>query len=127
MNKNIIYENEDFYVEIEESEIPWLKVFPKESYKELSDMSKILKIELFEIYDIIEKEMIEYYQPEKINMASFGNMLPQVHLHVMCRYKEDSYFPNPMWGEKLRDSNLVIPSNEIFYKHLNGILIEKLK
>ncbi|HHH72870.1 MAG TPA: HIT family protein, partial [Sulfuricurvum sp.] len=42
-------------------------------------------------------------------IASFGNMLPQVHWHIMARFKEDSYFPEPMWGEKQRDSRLDLP------------------
>jgi len=113
---NIIYEDEKFYVEVEESEIPWLKIFTKEQYYELGDMPKELRVELWEIYDILEEEMRGYYNPKKINMASFANMLPRVHIHIMARFSEDSYFPNPMWGEKLRNSNLQLPEKEIFYQ-----------
>jgi len=113
---NIIYEDEKFYVEVEESEIPWLKIFTKEQYYELGDMPKELRVELWEIYDILEREMRDYYNPKKINMASFANMLPRVHIHIMARFSEDSYFPNPMWGEKLRNANLQLPEKEIFYQ-----------
>jgi len=118
MQNLIIYKNTNFYIETEPSEIPWLKLFTKEPYKELSDMPKELRLELWEIYDIIEKEMREYYHPEKINMASFANMLPRVHIHIMARYKNDSYFPNPMWGEKLREAKLTLPSAEKFYENI---------
>ncbi len=53
--------------------------------------------------------MIEYYHPEKINIASFGNYVPHVHFHIMARFKEDSYFPEPMWGKKQRNANLNLP------------------
>ena len=66
--------------------------------------------------DLIEKEMISYFKPEKINIASFGNYVPHVHFHVMARFKEDSYFPEPMWGKKQRDANLTLPSFEDFYE-----------
>ncbi|MDP2894729.1 MAG: HIT family protein, partial [Sulfurimonas sp.] len=56
--------------------------------------------------------------PTKINMASFANMLPRVHIHVMARFKDDSYFPNPMWGEKLRESDLQLPCEEEFYRRV---------
>ena len=118
MKNLIIYENSNFYIEKEKSEIPWVKIFSKEPYKELGDMPKALRLELWEIYDIVEEEMKKYYKPHKINMASFANMLPRVHIHVMARYKEDSYFPNPMWGEKVRESNLILPEEELFYKNL---------
>ena len=56
-------------------------------------------------------------------MASFANMLPRVHIHVMARYKEDSYFPEPMWGEKQREADLTLPSSEDFHAKL----IQKIK
>jgi len=115
---HIIYENQKFYIEKEPSEIPWLKIFTKEPYKELSELPSDLKRELFSIYFIVEEEMLAYYKPTKINMASFANMLPRVHIHVMARFEEDSYYPNPMWGEKLRESKVILPSEDKFFKQL---------
>jgi len=121
--QNPIYENADFYIEKEESEIPWLKIFTKHPYKELTDMPKSLRLELFDLYFLVEEEMLRYYKPKKINMASFANMLPRVHIHVMARYENDSYFPNPMWGEKQREATLKLPDEELFFKQL----IEKIE
>lgn len=118
----IIYEDKEIYIEKEENEIPWLKIFTKEPYKELGDVPKSLRLKLFEVYDIIESQMKTYYNPKKINLASFANMLPRVHLHVMARFEEDSYFPNPIWGEKLRESHLNLPDEKEFYKHLQNAL-----
>ena len=118
----IIYQDNDFYIEKEESEIPWLKIFTKKEYKELGDMPKELRVKLWEIYDIVEYEMKHYYNPTKINMASFANMLPRVHIHIMARFKEDSYYPNPMWGEKLRDAKLSLDDENIFFKRLQKAL-----
>lgn len=118
----IIYENDDIYIEKEESEIPWVKIFTKEPYKELGDVPKELKSKLWNIYDIVEEEMKKHYNPKKINMASFANMLPRVHIHVMARFENDSYFPNPMWGEKLREVNLDLPDEKEFYKKVSEAL-----
>ena len=113
-----IYEDSNFFIEIEKSELPWLKIFTKIEYKELSDLPSELRSKLFELYTIVELEMIDYFKPDKINMASFANMLPRVHVHVMARYKSDSYFPNSMWGVKQRDAKLQLPSFELFYERL---------
>lgn len=118
-----IYEDKDIYIEKEESQIPWLKIFTKEPYKELGDLPKELRVRLWDIYDVIESQMKNYYNPTKINMASFANMLPRVHIHVMARFKDDSHFPNPMWGEKLRDTDIELPDEKEFYKRL----VEALK
>jgi diadenosine tetraphosphate (Ap4A) HIT family hydrolase len=120
-----IYEDNDFFIETEKSEIPWLKIFTKEPYIELGDLPKDLRSRLWEVYDIIEFEMRKYYNPTKINMASFANMLPRVHIHVMARFENDSYFPNPMWGEKLREADLNLPDIEEFYKKVIKALINK--
>ncbi|MDH5464585.1 MAG: HIT family protein [Thiovulaceae bacterium] len=101
-----IFETDELYIEIEESEIPWLKIFTKKPFKELSELPKALRLEIFDLLDSIEKQMLAFYKPEKINIASFGNYMPQVHMHIMARFKEDSYFPEPMWGQKQREGNI---------------------
>ena len=118
----LIYEDNNFYIEKEQSDIPWLKIFTKEPYKELGDVPKDLRLKLWEIYDIIEHEMKAYYNPKKINMASFANMLPRVHIHVMARFEDDSHFPNPMWGEKLREAKLTLPNEDEFFKRVKKAL-----
>jgi len=120
----IIFRSKEFYIEVEEHEVPWVKIFTSKEYKELSDMPKELREKLWVVYDIVEEEMRAYFQPDKINMASFGNMLPRVHIHVMARFKNDSYFPNPLWGEKTQESSLELPSFEGFYTVLNKRLNE---
>ncbi len=114
----MIYENELVSVEIETSEIPWVKVFTKRNIKEFSECSKEEKAEIFRIIDITEKLMLSYFKADKINIASFGNLLPQVHWHVMARFENDSYFPEPMWGAKQRESQLDLPSFEVFFTQL---------
>ena len=118
----IIYEDKDIYIEKHESEIPWLKIFTKEPFVELGDVPKPLRTKLFETFDIIELIMKDYYKPKKINMASFSNLVPRVHIHVMARFENDSHFPNPMWGEKLRESSLKLPDEKEFHKKVFNAL-----
>ena len=117
-----IFENLLIFIEIEESEIPWLKIFTQEPYCEFSDCPKNVKEEIWRVLDIIEKEMLSYYKPTKINIASFGNYMPHVHFHIMARFEEDSYFPEPMWGEKQRVSNLSLKSLDAFIVYLKPFL-----
>ena len=98
----LVYSNDLIQIELEQSEIPWLKVFTQEPYREFSDAPAEVRIEIFRVLDIIEKMMLNWFEPKKINIASFGNYVPHVHWHIMARFEEDSYFPEPMWGEKQR-------------------------
>lgn len=111
---SILYENKDIKIETEESEIPWLKIFTQHPYKEMSEVPSDIKLEIYELLDTIEKEMLVYYKPKKINIASFGNYMPHVHWHIMARFKEDSFFPEPMWGTRQRKSDLSLPDFKIF-------------
>lgn len=120
--QNIIFENRLIKVEIEKSEIPWLKIFTQESIKEFSQCDSKTKEQIWTTLEIIEKEMLSFFKPEKINIASFGNYVPHVHFHIMARFKEDSYFPEPMWGKKQRDANLSLPSLEDFYHKIDELL-----
>ena len=115
---SVIYENENIRIEIEESEIPWLKIFTQYPYKEMSEVPAHIKLEIYDLLDRIEKEMIAYFNPDKINIASFGNYVPHVHWHIMARFKDDSCFPEPMWGKKQRNATLNLPSVAIFFKEL---------
>ncbi len=111
---SILYKNPRIRIEIHQSEIPWLKIFTQTPYKEMSELPYSLRMEIYGLLDTIETEMIAYYNPTKINIASFGNYLPQVHWHIMARFEEDSYFPEPMWGVKQRESSLHLPDFSLF-------------
>lgn len=43
-------------------------------------------------------------EPEKINLASLGNLVPHLHWHVIARYRDDKHYPNPIWGKVERAS-----------------------
>ena len=100
-----IYQNDLIRIEVEESEIPWLKIFTQHPYKELSDAPAEVKAELWRVLERIEIEMRAFYNPDKINIASFGNYVPHLHVHIMARFRNDSYFPEPMWGTKQREGS----------------------
>jgi len=119
-----IFSNKLINIQIEESEIPWLIIFTNEKYKEFSQCPQETRLMILELLDIIEKEMLDYYKADKINIASFGNYVPQVHFHIMARFKEDSYFPEPMWGKKQREAKLDLPSFDEFCKRIKKALEE---
>ena len=118
----MIYQNSLIKIEVEPSEIPWLKIFTQKAHREFSDASVEEKMEIWRVLDVIEREMLYFFKPKKINIASFGNYLPHLHWHIMARFEEDSYFPEPMWGEKQREGSYSLEDFETFL----SLLKEKL-
>lgn len=120
----ILFENKNIKVLVEEHEIPWVKIFTIKPFKELSHTPKEIRYEIFDLAHIIEQEMIAYFNPDKINIASFGNYVPHVHLHIQARFKTDSFFPEPTWGKQQRESQPI--ACEEFYERLDKTLNEVL-
>lgn len=119
-----IWENALVRIEIEKSEIPWYKIFTQFPYREMSTVPIETKKEIYALLDLIEREMLSFYRPTKINIASFGNYMPHVHWHIMARFEKDNYFPEPMWGVKQRDTILTLPPQELFLKQLHLALLQ---
>ena len=109
-----VYRNDLVYIEVEPAEIPWLKIFTTDGCKEFSQCSAATRAEVFELLHLIELEMLYYFKPDKINIASFANYLPQVHWHIMARYQNDSFFPEPVWGSRQREASPDLPPMDVF-------------
>jgi diadenosine tetraphosphate (Ap4A) HIT family hydrolase len=50
----------------------------------------------------VEEAVREAMMPDKMNLASLGNVTPHVHWHVIPRFADDRHFPSPVWGEPRR-------------------------
>lgn len=72
--------------------------------KEMTDLNARERECLMSVVFIVERAIREILQPEKINLASLGNMTPHLHWHVIPRYKQDKTFPNPIWGRSRRET-----------------------
>jgi diadenosine tetraphosphate (Ap4A) HIT family hydrolase len=73
--------------------------------KEMTDLSVPERNELMAAVWIVEQAVRDVMAPHKINLASFGNMVPHMHWHIIPRYEGDAHFPNPVWAA----ANAVLP------------------
>ena len=123
----MIYEDNMIFIEREESEIPWIKIFAKTKAKEITDLSEAEISHIWRAVLESERTMRDFYHPDKINIASFANYVPKVHIHVQARFKDDSFFPESMWGKKMRKAKLNLPNFDEFAEILRGNLKVALK
>lgn len=99
--------------------VGYLRVITKAHIKELSDLSDQDNQAIYRVVLMCEKILRKLFNPEKVNLASFGNMTPHVHWHIIPRFREDLHFPNPIWG-KITHSDYKIPDQ---HKQLQELLI----
>lgn len=118
----MIYSDEFIYIEVEPNALPWVKIFTKGEFKEISHCDDDSRKRLFDAALECEKAMIEFYNPDKINWASFANYLPRVHIHIQARFRDDEFFPESLWGKKQRDSVIRDIKIDEFSKFLNSRL-----
>ncbi len=71
--------------------------------REMTDLEVGERSLLLRVLMAVESAVREVMHPDKINLASLGNMTPHVHWHVIPRFESDRHFPNPIWGEAKRD------------------------
>ena len=75
------------------------RVIWQDHVKEVTDLPELDRMLLMDVLWQVELVVREVMQPEKINLASFGNMVPHLHWHVIPRYSDDVHFPQPVWGQ----------------------------
>ncbi len=71
---------------------------------EMTDLVDDEQQELMRVVFAVEAVVREVVKPDKINLASLGNMVPHVHWHIIPRWREDRCFPNPIWGPAQREA-----------------------
>jgi diadenosine tetraphosphate (Ap4A) HIT family hydrolase len=70
--------------------------------REMTDLGEAERTHVMRIVFAVESALRTLYQPDKINLASFGNVVPHVHWHVIPRWRDDRHFPQPVWGTPQR-------------------------
>ena len=78
---------------------PWLVLVPKVADAvELIDLSAAQREQLSTEIDAAARVLKALFKPDKLNVAALGNLVPQLHVHVIARYTHDIAWPRPVWG-----------------------------
>lgn len=82
-----------------DSTYPWLILVPeRENLRDLDDLSPDDQALAMAEITQVSKTMKELFHPDKMNVAALGNVVEQLHIHVIARFKEDLAWPKPVWG-----------------------------
>ncbi len=82
-----------------DSRFPWVVMVPRRNnILEIIDLNHADQIQLFsEIQSVLEAVRIAF-EPDKLNLGAIGNLVPQLHVHIIARFENDAAWPNPVWG-----------------------------
>ncbi len=92
-------------VRVDEPDYPgFCRVILKRHAREMTDLDDAERAGLMAVVYAVEKVIRETMRPDKMNLASLGNMTPHVHWHVVPRFADDRHFPTPIWSSPRRDA-----------------------
>jgi len=74
--------------------------------REMTDIEPAQRQYLMSVVFAAEAVVRRLFAPDKINLASFGNVVPHLHWHIIPRWQNDKHFPEPIWGSIQRQENL---------------------
>ena len=87
-------------IRVDEKNHPvFLRVITQTHVAEFSDLSPEDRNQLMHVVYVVEQGLRQLLNPTKINLASFGNVVPHLHWHVIPRFDHDPHYPNPIWGQ----------------------------
>ena len=84
---------------IKDANYPWLLLVPRrEGAVEIIDLDEVAQAQLMTEITRVSRAVKEITKCDKLNVAALGNMVPQLHIHIVARRTGDMAWPRPVWG-----------------------------
>jgi len=112
-------------VRVEAADYPgFCRVIWNSHVGEMTDLPSADRRHLMTLVFAVEAAVRSLLRPDKVNLASLGNMVPHLHWHVIPRRRDDRHFPQPIWGEALRAASAALP--EVSSQALHDAIVQAL-
>jgi len=86
---------------LNDQQYPWFILVPRvASVIEIFQLSKEQQKQLMQESNQFGEWLMQQFNGDKLNVAAIGNVVSQLHIHHIVRYKDDACWPKPVWGEK---------------------------
>lgn len=84
---------------MDDARFPWLVLVPRHAgLVELDDLPRDDRITLLDEIELAGRALRALAAPDKLNVAALGNVVAQLHVHVVARVRDDAAWPRPVWG-----------------------------
>ncbi len=82
-----------------DSRYPWIILVPRiENAFDITDLSPKNRLVFNDEINKVATAIKRHYQPDRINIAMLGNVVPQLHCHIIARFETDFAWSKPVWG-----------------------------
>ncbi len=87
------------------------RVIWREHTQEMTDLTAAEQRHFMHVVFAVERALRRLLNPDKVNLASLGNVTPHLHWHVIPRFHDDRHYPNPVWGPVAARAHRVVPAS----------------
>lgn len=85
---------------LNDSQYPWFILVPKKAgLKEIIELSEDEQVTYLRESAKLSHLLMRVFNPDKLNVAALGNVVPQLHIHHIARFTSDAAWPAPVWGK----------------------------
>jgi diadenosine tetraphosphate (Ap4A) HIT family hydrolase len=82
-----------------DSRFPWLILVPRRiGVSEITDLEPADRLRLWDEVASASCVLADIAKPKKLNVAAIGNIVAQLHVHIVARHENDAAWPRPVWG-----------------------------
>ena len=106
--------------------VPWFILVPKLDVYELYELDADQQLMLWTEINTISEFLKEELQVDKINIAAIGNIVSQLHVHVVGRRKDDFAWPGTVWGRDEREDYESEELEELYNTLQNYLVTRKI-
>jgi diadenosine tetraphosphate (Ap4A) HIT family hydrolase len=84
---------------MDDARFPWVILVPKRAdIREIIDLELRDRAMLYREMEAVMDALKRLFSPTKLNVAALGNMVPQLHMHIIARFEDDQAWPKPVWS-----------------------------
>jgi diadenosine tetraphosphate (Ap4A) HIT family hydrolase len=115
---SLLYQSDDIsYLLHNNADVLWFILVPHTDAIEFYHLSEARQHRLCAQINRISELIDSHFDYDKINVATIGNVVPQMHMHVVARQRDDAYWPDVVWGQQTR-----IRHKPDFVEHVRTLL-----
>ncbi len=103
---------------MDDRRFPWLILVPmRAGLREIIDLDATARAVLMEEITATSNALQACFNPDKLNVAALGNMVPQLHVHIIARFVSDAAWPKPIFGVGVPDP---------YPAHMAGSMVDRI-
>jgi len=108
------------------AQVPWFILVPETQHTEMFKLEPPQQQQLQNTISEIARFIDHHFKPDKLNIATLGNVVPQLHIHIIGRFINDYCWPAPVWGQQQPSKNYhpneLITLKQHISKHLDAYI-----